>query len=152
MPVKAAWRDASHHQSRPEALFTGGFAHAHTDDLQKLLSPSTLDLSTSKGGCQRYDSEVISRFSASWMVPGGRTTICCYSKKPILWPVHWPHLYPKHALLRTLSNSSHDVSHQTLSPKKLLTVVRMWLLSVVLHDLVGALQIPFPPIASAFML
>lgn len=61
-------KKGSHQQRKLEALFTCCSACAQVDWLQKLFSPSTLDLSISKGGCQRYDSENISRFSASWTV------------------------------------------------------------------------------------
>ncbi|XP_008586550.1 PREDICTED: potassium channel subfamily U member 1-like [Galeopterus variegatus] len=74
MHIKAAQRKATS-EEKP-----GGFIHMlfrmSTNELiQKLFSPSTLDLSVPKGGCQRPDSDDISRFSASWVLPGRSATL-----------------------------------------------------------------------------
>ena len=84
----------SHQQRKLEPSFACCSAHLQVDWLQKLFSPSTLGLSASKYGNQRPDSEDISGFDASWMLPDGSILFCLSKEQPILWLVNSPTLIP----------------------------------------------------------
>lgn len=81
-------------ERQSSAKTAGGFGHmplyTSTSMLAvKAVSPSALDLWTFKGGCQGRDSEGISRFNTSWLIPGESTTTRCFcNNKPILWQVN----------------------------------------------------------------